>query len=194
MSANVQQTNELADTKNVPALVNSTLSIGAPKIPPSVQGEIITRYALGHSKHKIARELGINRRTVDRVLKYTRQDTPLCTQTASLIPKAYAIVDKALTGEGIKLNDAANIGLRVLENTEWRSDVPRTVNIDARVQQAFASLPSAVQSPDGQTTVPQLTSSTNDPSSRKATGVDMDIQDRTNFSPQQLSLPFGEGK
>lgn len=108
-------------------------SSGVPRIAPALQGEIISRRTLGHSKRKIARDLGIDRRTVDNTLQHTHQDQPKATNIGKLSEIAYSVVEQGLTDTSSKVLDRAHLGLGVLklrqDDTERATALPPQVQI-----------------------------------------------------------------
>ena len=114
------------------------MAVAASIKPPVLQGDVIALFTQGTSKRKIAKELSIDRATVDRIIKGYGQDQPLAANRVKRItPLAYDAVEKALT------KGDARIGMDWLKATDLapQSAPQYRVEGDMHVSQAVNLLP-----------------------------------------------------
>lgn len=119
------------------------------KTPQPIQQAIVAQRALGATKSKIAKELGIDRETVARVLRQgleKPQDATIATRMQQLIPKAYDVVEQGLTHDSVALDKRANIGLRLIELDHATKHEHTYVNIE-RFASIATLLPSDAAGP-----------------------------------------------
>lgn len=83
---------------------------------PALQSKVLTHRAIGSSKEKIAKELGIDKRTVTNILELHDFDNELTANQAvsmKLIPEAIRVAHVRLA------KDSESMAIKVLENTIW---------------------------------------------------------------------------
>lgn len=160
------------------------------RTPPATQGAVISMWAQGTPKRKIARQLGIDKNTVASILKAYSQDKPdSVNRVPTLHPFAFDAVEKAL-----KAGDA-RIGLDWLKATVLSQPTEHvTFNGDVSLTQAVQMLPPSTPSrtsTDSSASRPVLTSSTGTEAAEKAAGVDVSLPEHKNFlqtlSDEQLT-------
>lgn len=107
--------------------------------PPVVQGDVIALFTQGASKRSIAKQLQIDRATVDRILKSYGQNQPVsASRVQQLVPLAYDALEKGLRDKD------ARLGLDFLKTTELaeRRGDTFTFTGDNVLVQAVGMLPS----------------------------------------------------
>jgi hypothetical protein len=83
---------------------------------PAIQAKVLTHRALGTPKHKIAKELGIDKRTVNSIIDLHNFDQDIETGRAlsvGLIPESIRVAKHRLS------QNSENMAIKVLENTIW---------------------------------------------------------------------------
>ena len=165
---------------------------GSLRTPPAIQHAVIAKRAVGDTKRKIARELGIARKTVDAILDGSPVEQPDYTAIvhSKLIPKALTRVEQVIDSD----TDTARY---VLDNTIFRreSGSSYTVGGDLHVQTAIGLLPTGTTSTPSSASTAMTTSTAGTDAAvateaaAKPPGSDMSLSlhpNFSNFSDEQL--------
>lgn len=83
------------------------------KKAPQVQQAIIAKRLGGDSKRKIARDLDVNRKTVDRILSESQVEAAVAqgrTQLVEMVPRAMQLIQKAID-EGLEADEVPKSAL-----------------------------------------------------------------------------------
>jgi len=152
-------------------------TIGPLRTAPVVQGSVISLRAAGKSKRSIARELGIDRKTVDNVLEVYQADQPNYAETIrKLTTKAFVRIDEVIDKD-------TDTSKWLLERTALAPVGQPTVNVagDLSLTQAIGLVPT---SPSTASTPcqPSLSSTAPTEAAAKPPGLEMGLSIQTNFS------------
>jgi hypothetical protein len=155
--------------------MDNNVSVAASIKPPAIQGDVIALFGTGVSKRSIARQLQIDRATVDRILKAYSQDKPISAgRIQQILPKAYDAVEKAVTGGDAKIA----MDLLKLEHSQRSST---TYNVAGDLSLSTASLLMPTITPvSTERTGTELAAPTE--AAAKPTGSDLSVSLHTNFS------------
>jgi Homeodomain-like domain len=111
------------------------------RTPPATQANVIALYAQGTSKRKIARELSIDKNTVDSIIRaYGQDQASSVNRVKQLVPIAYDALEK-----GLKSGDA-KLGLDFLKVTDLSEQAhgpTYTIHADQVLMAGHSLLPSA---------------------------------------------------
>lgn len=159
----------------MPTIPNVTT--GTLRTPPVVQSSVIALRTAGKSKRFIAKELGINRATVDNVLAIFQTDTPKHAEIiqSKLIPKALARIEQVLEND----TDTARY---VLDNTLFRQSPDSQYVIGGDLTQHLTLLPSTPSQPSATATT-STDAARGTEAAAKPPQSDMSLSPHTNFSP-----------